>query len=200
MAETALSSLYSNVALKILASMQWTAGHLKLQWLLQSSDDDVAVNPFQLVSHLSSFVVDPELAPRPCYESLPLVCTYSFQVNDPPARNTSSKWYISEELYPEEVWPPYCRGGSYIMPVATAARLYEVSRATRFMHLDDVWVTGLMRLKLPRNSQMIVVSYGWAAFLFLSCSCDGCSALFVLHFKIFSDYFRSMSSTAFSNL
>ena len=190
--------MHRNVALKILASMQWAAGHLKPQWLLQSSDDDVAVNPFQLTSYLSSFSVDTEVAARPCYESLPLICSYSFQVDDPPARNTASKWYISEELYPEKSWPPYCRGGSYVMAVATAARLYEVSRATRFMHLDDVWVTGLMRLKLPKNAQMILVSCGLAAFLFLSCSCECCSDLLVLRFKMFSDYFRRMSSTTFS--
>ncbi len=86
------------------------------------------------------------------------MCVYSFQRADLPARNPASKWYVSRDRYPLDKWPPYCRGGMYAMPVGMAARLYAMSRRTSFLHLDDVWVTGLVRRKLGNGDVNIHVS------------------------------------------
>lgn len=33
------------------------------------------------------------------------------------------------------------------MPIGVAGKLYEISRRTEYLYLDDVWITGFMRLK-----------------------------------------------------
>jgi len=138
-----------NVPLKVLAGMQFASQHLRPQHFYTSVDDDVIVNPLNLhllLRHMTSR--DDESALRPCYEKLPLVCVYSYQPEDIPARNPNSKWYISYDLFGGEQWPPYCRGGLYLMPVLMTSQLYNISRTTSYMHLDDVWITGIMRRRI----------------------------------------------------
>lgn len=80
--------------------------------------------------------------------NLPIMCIYSYQPHDPPSRDSKSKWYMPTDLYPPKAWPPYCRGGWYTMAMSVVTGLHKISRKTRYLHLDDVWITGIMRLKL----------------------------------------------------
>jgi len=144
-----ISDTAKNVPLKVLAGMQFASQHLKPQHIYSSIDDDVIVNPLNLHLLLRRMTSrDDVSALRPCYEQLPIVCVYSYQPRDVPARNPNSKWYISYDLFGGERWPPYCRGGLYLMPVFMTSQLYNISRTTSYMHLDDVWITGIMRRRI----------------------------------------------------
>lgn len=151
-----ISDTAKNVPLKVLAGMQFTSQYLKPHHFYTSIDDDVIVNPLNLhllLQHMTSY--NDESVYRPCYEHLPIVCIYSYQQKDIPARNPKSKWYISYDLFGGEIWPPYCRGGLYLMPVSMTSALYNVSRTTSYMHLDDVWITGIMRRRIGKGDTNI---------------------------------------------
>jgi len=144
--------------------MQWASEFLQSNWLYSSCDDDVIVNTFNIFTYLKLFsrsnyiTSSNDVIKRPRYEDLPIICFYSYQSRDKPSRDPSSKWFISKDLYPHPYWPPHCRGGLYVIPVAMTSQLYEVSRRTTFLHLDDVWITGLMRRKLGLGDRNIVAA------------------------------------------
>ncbi|XP_039268058.2 beta-1,3-galactosyltransferase 5-like [Styela clava] len=129
-----------NVPLKLLAGMRWASTYLPQNWLYSSADDDFAI-------HLPNFLRYIETMRRriPSHP-LPIMCIYGYRQAEEPDRQPESPWFVSLEQYPAKYWPPYCRGGWYTMPIATTSKLYEVSRTTPFLYLDDVWVTGIMRV------------------------------------------------------
>lgn len=148
-----------NLPLKVLAGMQWAAQYLRSDWLYTSCDDDMIINPFNLFTFISHITEYSQTSPQPpCYHQLPIICLYIIKYVDRPDRQPRSKWYTSEDMYPHIKWPPYCRGGSYLMPVRIASKLYEVSRYIEYINMDDVWITGLMREKLEGGDSNIYAS------------------------------------------
>ena len=144
--------------------MQWASEFLQSNWLYSSCDDDVIVNTFNIFTYLKLFsrsnyiTSSNDVIKRPRYEDLPIICFYSYQSRDKPSRDPSSKWFISKDLYPHPYWPPHCRGGLYVIPVAMTSQLYEVSRKLFYINLDDVWITGLMRRLLGSGDRNLFVS------------------------------------------
>lgn len=64
-----------------------------------------------------------------------------------PIRKNNSKWYVPEELYPEEKYPEFCSGSAYLMKADDASKIYSISNRTNFFWIDDVFVTGVLREK-----------------------------------------------------
>ena len=138
--------------------MQW-ASNLPSGWFYASVDDDIIIDYARLHQYYEHLVNQSKTsnATSP-FSRIPIVCVYSYQNNDPPARDKNSKWYMPEENFPGKVWPIYCRGGMYTTSSDMVKKLYEVSRRTPRLYLDDVWITGFMRLKVEDTNENIVVS------------------------------------------
>ena len=64
---------------------------------------------------------------------------------------------MSYEYWPEDTWPPYCRGGAYIIQVKMVKDLFLISAKMPYIPQDDVWITGLMRVKLGNGNTNIIV-------------------------------------------
>lgn len=64
-----------------------------------------------------------------------------------PIRESKSKWFVSKDVYPDEKYPDYCSGSSYLMNTNDAKKIYSVSNQTNFFWIDDVFVTGILRSK-----------------------------------------------------
>ncbi|XP_078492208.1 beta-1,3-galactosyltransferase 5-like [Ciona intestinalis] len=147
------------ITLKTVAGMQWVAHILPDRWFYSSCDDDVAIHIPHMVAHLHTMLPHYRVGERndkfDSFGDLPISCMYSYQKCDVPSRQYSSKWKISYTKYPPTQWPVYCRGGLYTTTSKMAAKLFEVSRVTELMHLDDVWVTGLLRGKLKKGNANI---------------------------------------------
>ena len=139
--------------------MQW-ASTLPTKWLYTSIDDDISVNLTKLVEYFNQLVKPEVLLPNTNvnFQNFPIVCVYSYQDRDPPSRNPRSKWYMSEADFPGKFWPVYCRGGAYTTTISMVKKLFQASRRTTRLQLDDVWVTGFMRLKVENTNDNIVVS------------------------------------------
>ena len=139
--------------------MQW-ASTLPTKWLYTSIDDDISVNLSKLVKYFNQLLKS-EISfsnTNGNFQNFPIVCVYSYQDQDPPNREPDSKWYMPEADFPGKFWPVYCRGGAYTTTSNMVKRLFQVSRKTARLYLDDVWVTGFMRLKVESTKDNIVVS------------------------------------------
>nr|XP_039270522.1 lactosylceramide 1,3-N-acetyl-beta-D-glucosaminyltransferase A-like [Styela clava] len=129
-----------NVPAKTLAGMRWISQNIPDTWLYSSVDDDFILHPPNFIRYVESVKRDR------ISKTLPIMCIYAYRKAEEINRKRGSPWYISPEQYAAKNWPPYCRGGWYTMPTETASKLYEISRTTPFLKLDDVWITGIIRL------------------------------------------------------
>ncbi|KAG0418843.1 hypothetical protein HPB47_004549 [Ixodes persulcatus] len=62
----------------------------------------------------------------------------------PVLRHTMSPWYLSEKLYPPNVFPTYCSGSTVIFRSSILRPLYNASFELPFLSVDDALVTGEM--------------------------------------------------------
>ena len=50
----------------------------------------------------------------------------------------SSKWFVTEEEYPDSAYPTYCAGWAYVTNVPTINRILEGGNSARFVRLKNV--------------------------------------------------------------
>ena len=60
--------------------------------------------------------------------------------HSPPLRHRTSKWYVSLEEYPFNLWPPYATAGAFILSNQALIDLYYASFYTKFLRFDDVFL------------------------------------------------------------
>eukprot|EP00090_Calanus_glacialis_P029547 TRINITY_DN47413_c0_g1_i1.p1 TRINITY_DN47413_c0_g1~~TRINITY_DN47413_c0_g1_i1.p1 ORF type:complete len:227 (-),score=62.81 TRINITY_DN47413_c0_g1_i1:75-755(-) len=72
--------------------------------------------------------------------------------------NRGGKWAVSFEDIPESEpnYPKFCNSIFYIFNPATAARLVQMAKSTKFLWIDDVYVTGFLR----RNLNITMINTG----------------------------------------
>ncbi|XP_070690382.1 beta-1,3-galactosyltransferase 2 [Pempheris klunzingeri] len=124
---------YQNLTIKTLMMMNWLATHCPNASYAMKVDADIFVNVFHLLRRLRS-------APRQDF------ITGSVIRDGTPRRDRSSKWHVSEELYPEDSFPPYVSGAGYVFSTDLAARISRASRFVRMVPLEDVYVGLCLRV------------------------------------------------------
>lgn len=121
---------YNNLTLKTLMGMSWVATYCSGTRFAMKTDSDVFVNTMHLIEKL--------LRPLP-----PLTQNYftgHLMTGHSPIRNKASKWYISEEEFPENRYHPFCSGTGYVFSGDLAAKIVDASLMIKFIHLEDVYV------------------------------------------------------------
>uniref|UniRef100_A0A7I4Y443 Hexosyltransferase n=1 Tax=Haemonchus contortus TaxID=6289 RepID=A0A7I4Y443_HAECO len=73
------------------------------------------------------------------------------QIQKPPVRDPNSTWYISEEEFPGEMYPPYCCGFAYLIPVPALQTILNATKTERLIHMEDVFITGQLAQKSGVN-------------------------------------------------
>uniref|UniRef100_A0A3B5B1H2 Hexosyltransferase n=1 Tax=Stegastes partitus TaxID=144197 RepID=A0A3B5B1H2_9TELE len=124
---------YHNLTIKTVLMMKWLATHCPHASYAMKVDADIFVNVFQLLGRLRG-------SPRQGF------ITGSVIRDGRPRRDPSSKWYLSEELYPEDSFPPYVSGAGYVFSADMAARISWASRFVRLIPLEDVYVGLCLRV------------------------------------------------------
>ena len=148
--------------MKTLAGMQWAIENLKQNDYFTTADDDVLINPLYLKQTTEKFRIDFS------FLHMPIVCMYDLWLsNGIPDRNPLSKYYVSYDQYNEAKWPKFCPGGLYTLSISIATKLYEASRTTSFIPVDDVWVTGILRNKINIPDTMVLQARPRAATHFM---------------------------------
>lgn len=65
----------------------------------------------------------------------------------PPLRHKFSKWFVSLEEYPYDLWPPYVTAGAYILSRDALSEFYYASYFVKRFRFDDVFL-GIIARKL----------------------------------------------------
>lgn len=124
---------YQNLTIKTMMMMNWLATYCPTASYAMKVDADIFVNVFYLISRLRS-------SPRQGF------ITGSVISDGRPRRDSNSKWYVSEELYPEDSFPWYVSGAGYVFSVDLATRISWASRFVRMIPLEDVYVGLCLRM------------------------------------------------------
>ncbi|XP_011677717.1 beta-1,3-galactosyltransferase 5-like [Strongylocentrotus purpuratus] len=129
---------YYNLTIKLVMGFKWALQFCNNSEFLMSMDDDVMVDIVTLVNDL---------------DALPPQDHFQFVLGDirawtKPFRNVWSKWYMPEDIYPDETYPPYPLGPGYVMSHHVVKKLYLISRETpATIPFDDVYC-GMLLHKL----------------------------------------------------
>ena len=151
--------------IKVASAMHWASGNLAKDDIYASADDDFVVDYASVLDFLEYQIKLREYQEkqrtginkpkRSIRMDLPIYCVYYLDNVKGPDRNKKSKWFVNETEYALNRYPPYCGGGFYVMSVAMTQELYRISRITKALSMDDVWVTGILRQKLRRGDNNI---------------------------------------------
>ncbi|XP_044729452.1 beta-1,3-galactosyltransferase brn [Chrysoperla carnea] len=63
-----------------------------------------------------------------------------------PHRHKSSKWYITLDEYPYNMWPPYVTAGAFILSKEALFDMYYASFYTKHFRFDDIYL-GIVAMK-----------------------------------------------------
>jgi len=77
----------------------------------------------------------------------PMICLFRLGQLEEVNRQQGSKWFVSRSKYSHDVYPRYCHGGFYMMPLQLSNELLAASYNAPMLRLDDVWITGILRLR-----------------------------------------------------
>ncbi|XP_058246596.1 UDP-GlcNAc:betaGal beta-1,3-N-acetylglucosaminyltransferase 7, like [Hemibagrus wyckioides] len=121
---------FFNLTLKEINFLRWFNIYCKNVRFIFKGDDDVFVNPTNLVD-LIDFRIKEDMV-----QNLFAGDTISKAV---PIRNQKSKYFIPKELY-DKPYPPYAGGGGFVMSSHLARRLFTVSEKMALFPIDDVFL------------------------------------------------------------
>ncbi|XP_075365264.1 LOW QUALITY PROTEIN: beta-1,3-galactosyltransferase 2-like [Mycteria americana] len=121
---------YNNLTHKTLMGMKWVASYCSGASFVMKTDSDVFVNTIYLIEKLL----------RPLSPPPQNYFTGCLMKGHKPIWNKESKWYISEEEYPGDKYPPFCSGTGYVFSGDLASKIVNVSVMVKFIHLEDVYV------------------------------------------------------------
>ncbi|XP_058615363.1 beta-1,3-galactosyltransferase 2 [Onychostoma macrolepis] len=127
---------YFNLTIKTMVIMDWLATRCSQATFSMKVDSDMYIN----LENLMSLLLSPN-TPRQNY------ITGYLMWNQNVIRNKKSKYYVSEELYPEPKYPTYVLGVGYVLSNDLPQKIVEASKDMKPFNIEDAYVgTCLKRL------------------------------------------------------
>ena len=83
-----------------------------------------------------------------------------------PFRSTNSKWYISNEEYPYDMYPPFINGGAHVMSTRAVHKFYYATFFVKRFRFDDVYI-GIIAHSLevkPMHCKYFLLGYNTELF------------------------------------
>lgn len=145
---------YFNNTIKTISALKWAVTFCPDANYYLFSDDDMYVS----TKNVLRFVRNPVNYPRYLENSELNVDIYHIDLpsnvifyagyvfNSSPLRHKMSKWYVSLEEYPYDMWPPYATAGCYILSREALHLMYYTSLYTKLFRFDDIFL-GLVAMK-----------------------------------------------------
>lgn len=126
---------YYNNTLKTVMAFNWCVTKCSKTKYFFFVDDDYLVNVRLLLTDLHK---------KPLNTS---IFTGNVWYNARPYRNIKDKWFVSKSEYPDEFWPPYAAGGSFVLSYDYARRIKIGFETTKPLYIDDIYL-GIVAKKL----------------------------------------------------
>lgn len=130
---------YLNLTIKTMVIMEWLSTRCSTATYGMKVDSDMFLNIDNLVIMLKK----PDI-PKENY------LTGMLMVDRPVIRSKDSKWYVSEELFPEPTYPPYTLGMGYVFSNDLPGTFVEISKEIKPFNIEDAYIGMCMKkLGLP---------------------------------------------------
>ncbi|GIY75755.1 lactosylceramide 1,3-N-acetyl-beta-D-glucosaminyltransferase [Caerostris darwini] len=125
---------YRNLTTKSVLMLKWVSKHCAHAQYFLKADDDTFVN----LNVLTDILQKP-----PFTEQEKFIGGFIHR-GAQPSRTPNEKYYVSENDYSEELYPPYASGAAYVTNGPTASKLFEASKQVKpFLPMEDIFITGL---------------------------------------------------------
>ncbi|VDP50039.1 unnamed protein product [Soboliphyme baturini] len=142
---------YKNLSHKAIMWLKWTALYCPQASYVLKIDDDVFLEPFRLL-RVIKLLNEKHNGLR---KSIACMIWDEMDV----IRENTSKWYVTDEEYSEDIYPPYCSGSAYLLSADSVFPLYRTSLNMKLFWVDDVYVTGILRWNSNLELQSIASTY-----------------------------------------
>ncbi|ROL40715.1 Beta-1,3-galactosyltransferase 2 [Anabarilius grahami] len=125
---------YFNLTIKTMVIMDWLATRCPQATFSMKIDSDMYLN----LENLMTLLLAPD-TPRQNY------ITGMMMWNRPVIRDKNSKWYVSEELYPEPNYPTYLQGMGYVFSNDLPEKIVEASKDVKAFNIEDAYVGACLK-------------------------------------------------------
>ncbi|XP_039551006.1 beta-1,3-galactosyltransferase 2-like [Pimephales promelas] len=120
---------YFNLTIKTMVIMDWLATRCPQANFSMKVDSDMYLN----MENLMTLLLAPN-TPRQNY------ITGFLMLNQHVIRNKKSKYYVTEELYPETKYPTYVLGVGYVFSNDLPKKIVEASKDVKPFNIEDAYV------------------------------------------------------------
>jgi len=127
---------YNNLTLKTLSLLEWVDDYCSKVHHVLKADDDVFINVHKLVNFIEMH-----------WGNKRTIFGHVAHAQSP-IRDRLSKFYLSYEDFPENVFPDFANGYAYIMTSDIVRDLYHHTMNHTFLKIEDVLVTGIVAKSL----------------------------------------------------
>ncbi|XP_068177952.1 beta-1,3-galactosyltransferase 5-like, partial [Antennarius striatus] len=125
---------YRNLTIKTMVLMHWLATRCPKAAYVMKIDSDMLLS----VENLLTMLQRPKI-PKANY------LTGCLLTNIPVVRSMNSKWYVSEEMYPQNRYPPYPLGTAYLLSNDLPAKFVEISKSVNYCTVEDAYIGMCMK-------------------------------------------------------
>ncbi|RWS06294.1 beta-1:3-galactosyltransferase 5-like protein [Dinothrombium tinctorium] len=146
---------YRNLTLKHIMGLTWALKYCSQSQLVLKIDDDIFVNFPLLDQYLAENYPKSTSDPLIVRVNHKMIACF-VQKRMKVLRNTTSKWFVSPNEFPEDYFPDFCSGWGYLTTMFTINDLLkQVPNNLPPFWIDDVYVTGILR---EINSDIVLES------------------------------------------
>ncbi|XP_053619068.1 beta-1,3-galactosyltransferase 5-like [Plodia interpunctella] len=131
---------YRNLTYKHVMGLKWVTHHCPMAKYVLKVDDDVEVDPKML-----RLLLTQRLSPWGARELL--ACNLLSNLKVPRKSTDEDSLYITQEEYPLSYYPISCYGWVILYSQDVVRSLLRAAQASPYLWVDDVFITGMCRLK-----------------------------------------------------
>ncbi|KAL3878785.1 hypothetical protein ACJMK2_031113 [Sinanodonta woodiana] len=127
---------FQNITLKSIVALNWINKNCRQAKFVAKADDDVFVDVFKVVNTLLPSVQN---------KTRNIVCSVKENNTSPIVRDTKSKWYIPEYIFPNRTHlPRFCIGYFVLLTSDLVPELAHASQGAQYIPVDDVYLFGFL--------------------------------------------------------
>ncbi|XP_076008916.1 N-acetyllactosaminide beta-1,3-N-acetylglucosaminyltransferase 3-like isoform X2 [Genypterus blacodes] len=122
---------FFNLTLKQVLFLEWMERNCPHARFLLNGDDDVFAHTDNMVTYLQGLKDN---------DGSKHLFTGQLFAGTGPVRYKPSKYYVPEQVYESESYPPYCGGGGFLLSGYTAMVIYNMSHSITIVPIDDAYM------------------------------------------------------------
>ena len=130
---------YANLTVKSVMMLKWFTQNCKDTPYLLKTDDDMYINLKNLYDMVTK-------------NKNPYLMAGSSICGAKPIRDPSNKWHSPVYMFDGKVYPNYLSGTAYLLSGSVAQLLYKTALLVPAFHLEDIYLTGILRSKFNELS------------------------------------------------